>query len=650
MLIALKDQLKGFMLWAIIILISIPFLLWGIQEYIGGSAEVNALTVNDREISMREFDRGLAQLRQQAMQQFGGQLPPGYGETQLRQQVVDNLVNLNLLEEVVEDNQFYTSNQQIIEELRSYPQFQVDGQFDREVYGRVVSSLGMSRSEFELRLANILKINQFENGLQRSSFITPAALQQFAALSNQQRNIDYVVIPQNSIGDIEVSDEDIAQYYETNQESFRTPERAKAEYLVVDRTTFEEATQIDDAELMQIYETGKANGEYVEPAVYSASHILLSVDEEADDDTRAERRAAIEAIKARIDAGESFAAIAEAESEDPGSAAQGGSLGEIQPGIMVAPFEEAVYALTKEGQVSAPIETVFGYHLIKLDSIKPKKELSFEEVKQDIADNTRRNEADKLYFDATEQLTNLTFEDPESLVGAADELGLEIQTTDWLTRTNGDAEHPVTNEASVRQALFNEEVLLEGNNSSVINVNDNQAVVVRLADYEASEIMPLEDAREQIVTTLESNQRRRRLLEAAEALLAEVEASDAMTETAAAQANGQLSTGVDVTRQATEVPNMVVQRAFTTPAGQAAIVDLTNQDIAVVKVNRIVPGDFDTLSEAEKTSLQQQLRITQSNQVNAAFIQAVKERADIIRNESLELDQTFDLDVNLSAN
>jgi len=339
-----------------------------------------------------------------------------------------------------------------------------------------------------------------------------------------------------------------------------------------------------------------------------ASHILVSLPAQPDVEQVEAAREKILHARSRIEAGESFADVARELSEDPGSRDAGGELGEVEPGVMVQPFEEALFAL-EEGQLSEPVRTQFGFHLIRLD----RKELGvippLAEVREELIADLQRREAEGQFHDLAETLANLVYENPDSLIPAAETMGLTIQSTDWFDRREGTG---IARYSQLREVAFSDEVLVERRNSDLIDLGDSRVVVLRIKEHQASTPLALEAVRDQIAAELAEIRLNERLREDAEALAAALAEPDADVMALVAQYGAEVTEPRWLARQDAELDPASLRTAFALgrpEVGQRLTqpVARPDGDYAVVMVSGVRDGDASTLSEQERQLLRAQM-------------------------------------------
>ena len=561
MLLDLREKVRNSkpLKYSIITLISIPFVLVGIGSYFSGGTATPVAEVNGVPIDQLQLDRAYQQQRQQLASIFGGQLPEAFAnETALRQQAMQQLVTQQVLESEVADQKFAVSDATLGRAIRALPNFQVNGQFNADAYQSQLLQSGMTIPVFEQSLRDDTALNQFRAGISDTAFTLPQEADRLAALGSQTRTVEAVKynLAQTMEG-IEVSEEDTAAYFEENQANYQFPERAKAQYIELDSSAVASGFEVTDEQAQAFYDDNR--GRYVLPEQREASHILLESGN-GDEDEQIET---LNELKARVEAGESFADLAEEYSDDIGSAASGGSLGVITPGSMDPAFEEAVFALANVGDVSDPVVTDFGVHLISLDSVTPESGEPFEAVKDDIIATMQQDEADREYFELRDQLSELAFDNSGSLDPAADATGLELKTSDWLDRDTDAG--PVLSSPAVLQALFSPDVLDDENNSDLITVGERHVIVLRVAEYEDERPKALDDVRDEVVDALKTERAKEQistLLDTAVDQFAQgASAADIASESDLAEAISQET----LDRQSTVFDSAVLARIFALP-------------------------------------------------------------------------------------
>lgn len=489
MLQAIRDKVTGWIAYGIIFLISIPFALWGVNSYLGGGEAAPAAMVNGEEITARELDQSYANYRQRLSQLFGGTIPETFGsEAMLRDQVRDQLIEKYALRQYVEKQRYRIGDADLNRIIRGMDVFQRDGQFDTAIYETQLRSLGYSPLGFEQELRIDGAMDQFEAGIRATSFVLPVVRKQFSSLKNQTRKIRSVSYSATA-DDIQIDDSDIEQRYQSQSARYLTPEQVKIDYIEVSLDDIKQSVEVNQEDVRARYEDNR--DAYSSPEIREASHILIKVDDDADSEQALAR---ISEVRERIVNGESFADLAVEFSQDPGSASDGGNLGEIERGVMVQTFEAELFSMQVD-QLSEPVKTGFGWHIIKLHSISGGETRSFESMQAELEDEIRSELAESQIYDLVENLANLAYEQSDSLLPAAEQLDFELRTSDWFDRSSGTG---IAADNRVRQQAFSAEVLQQGLNSEAIELGSDRVVFIRLNELKASQQRSLEEMRETI--------------------------------------------------------------------------------------------------------------------------------------------------------
>ena len=428
MLQAIRDKVTGWIAYGIIFLISVPFALWGVNSYLGGGEVAPAATVNGEEITVRELEQAYALYRQRLARLFGGTIPQAFGsEEALRQQVREQLIEEYALRQYIDERRYRIADADLNQMIRGRQEFQRDGQFDSSLYQAQVRSLGMTPVGFEENLRSSAAVQQFQQGLQATAFTLPSTKQKFDSLRNQTRKLRMLTYRVDA-EQIEIGEQEIEAYYESQAERYMTPEQVKIDYIELSLDSVKQGIEVPEADVFARYEANRAA--YTAPEVRTASHILIK---SGDEDQEQQGLEKITEIRNRIVAGESFADLAREYSEDPGSASDGGNLGEIETGVMVPSFENALFSMQVD-ELSEPVKTRFGWHLIKLHEIKGGETRAFESMRSELEDELKTELAENQIYDLVEGVANLAYEQPDSLAPAAEQLGLQLRSSDWFSR------------------------------------------------------------------------------------------------------------------------------------------------------------------------------------------------------------------------
>jgi peptidyl-prolyl cis-trans isomerase D len=627
MLHYIRDRAQGWVAWFIVGLISIPFALWGVNSYLTGASDVVVATVNGTDIKQTRLQSTLQQYRDQMRSVMGDEFDPSVFEgDEAKRMVLQGLIEEQLLRDANVELGQTVSDALISQIVRSTPAFQRDGVFNSEQYGLVLARAGYSPASYEAQLRTDMLARELTQTVEASAIVGEFELTQFLSVAKQQREIAYGVVPiQDYLEQVQIEETAIKAYYEDNQASFTAPEQVTIDYIELSVEDLASKIEITDDALKQYYAENES--QFVAEPQIRVSHILI----EGTDD---EAKALIDSAQTRIEAGEDFAALATELSQDPGSADQGGDLGFIGRGVMVEAFEEAAFALTEIDQVSAPIETEFGFHLIKLTDKQNVETQAFTSVRDEVEKRYRQQEAQKLFFDDAELLANLTFEHSESLEAAAEALDLTIQTTGSFTR-NGGVEG-ITAEPKVVTAAFSDDVLKDDLNSAVIELSDSHMVVIHQRDYTPESILPYEAVSPAIEQQLLFDEASALAKEKGEFLLAELQSGSSPEDFFANWTEASF-----YQRDSEAVSAQVLNTAFAMPKPAAgASIDgfqAQNGNYIVVAVTAIDEGSAENSDLTEQAMLKQQMAQLQASAERQAFIESLRATAKIeIKDPSLQ--------------
>jgi len=624
MLQAINDRIKGWLGIVIVILIGLPFALWGIQSYFDDAGPRYAAKVNDSEITANEFERSVSIQRQSMLRQNGGKLP--IDDNVLRERTLTQMINQRLLEEVTYESGYRISDAILSERIRQL--FTIDGVFDRERFEAGVASIGMNIPMYEHSLRNELRLQQMQSAIANSSFVTKDAVNKLAALNEQTRDISVLTFNVDHFSTATKSTaEEIKQYYETNLQRFMVPEKIKIDYVEITSDVLAENVEIDEQQIKKMYD------DYVSSVTgreeRKASHILIQTSED-----KAAAQIKIESLKAELEQGADFAELAKKHSQDPGSAAEGGNLDWVALGEMVKPFEQTLFSMDK-GSVSEVVETQFGYHLIKLDDIRSETIVPLGVKRYEFEDELKADSVASMFYDLSERLASTAYENPDNLDVVVEDLGLKINTSDYFSRIKGDG---IADNEKVRNIAFSALVLEQGSNSDIIEISPTHVVVVRLNEHVPATAIPLEVVSSKIENILKAQGGHKQTMAAALDVKAKIEAGES------AQSLKSDGITVEVVASLARKDNArvsdpsILHNAFDMmPAQEGGIsvkeVDLISGDVALIvldKVNlpdNILPSQLDLVkSEA--------VRENAIRDFSSALL-VIKENANIDRNMKL---------------
>ncbi len=472
--------------------IALVFVFWGINWTM--SAPNYAVKVNGSEISSSEVRQSYQQQLARFERQSNGAVDDLL-RSQIKRQVLEEYVNGEAVVTRADKLGYRVSDEELLKAMAQVPAFQVEGKFDKAHAIAVLKAQGRSIAEIEGLFRRDVKLRQLDTALNISSFATPSELKRLRALTEQQRELSWFTVPAAKyIADATADDAAIKAYYEAHKAQYMTPETVDLRYIELSTAQLESKVKVDDAQLKAFYEEQKTKTpeRFSQPEQRRVRHILLQV---ADPKEDAAVKAKAESILKRVQGGEDFSKLAKEFSQDTGSAQQGGDLGWSERKVWVAPFADAAYSM-KEGEIRGPVKTQFGYHILKLDGIQPATVKTFEQAKSDLEAEYRRNEAERLFNNAQDQLADAALQNTTDIDVVARKAGLTVHDIPAFSRTDGGGE--LGKAAPVLEAAFSQDVL-DGRLSPMVEVEKGRGVVLRATDHKLPQQKPLEAVRTDIV-------------------------------------------------------------------------------------------------------------------------------------------------------
>lgn len=596
MLEKIREGSQGVIAKSILVLVILSFAFTGVSSYLGSSSEPVAATVNGEEISNSALEQAYQSERARLEQQLGEMYDAlASNDTYLasvKQSVLERLVADKLIDQAAVDLGLTVSDEQIKNAIINEPAFQTDGQFDNDRYLALIRQLGYQVNSFRDMMRVDMTRRQLVASLVGSEFVLPGEVNYLANIQAQTRDIRYHVVDATPLFDqVSISDEEVESYYQANQHQFVRPETVSVDYIELNVADMASGHSVSDEEAQAYYDEHQA--QYLQPEKRLAGHILVNF---GDDDAAAKAKA--DAIYAKLEAGEDFATLAQTESDDTFSAEQGGQLDWFEQGVMDPAFDSALFALDK-GQYSDVVRTNFGFHIIKLLDVQAGSTASFDDVKQQIVVQLTEKKAVDQFYGLQQRLADVSYEVPDTLSEAAQEVGVAVKTSPEFSRDN--APEPL-NAPEVIKAAFSETVLLDGMNSDVIELGPNHVMVVRVKSHTPAGTLALEQVKASIVERLKQDKANDIAREQAQTLMTAIKAGDNTAE---------LTTQVQLARFDQRIDNAITTKAFemAQPDGEPVVdtAALANGYAVIVldKVNAAETVD-DNLANAIKQRLNSQ--------------------------------------------
>ncbi len=655
MLQKLRDKTSGWIVTVILGLLMIPFLFVIDNSYLGGVGAQNVAKVaapptwwksapswwpmsflwQHHEISSQDFRVRFEQARQQARQEQGENFDPReFESTENKLAVLDQMIDEQVVRLAGEQSGIVIGDKAVRDYIVSIPGFiGPDGKFNNDQYRIALASSNPPRTptQFEALVRESIQQSVVPSALQLSGFTTQAEAERLMKLLGETRDVEIAALPETPADTAEVTDAQIKQWYDAHLKDFRQPETVALEYVEINGANLPAAAPADEATLRKRYDDEKAR--FATPEQRLASHILIAAD--GSDPAKlkaAEEKATRIAAEAKAP-GADFAALANANSEDPGSKGTGGDLGWVERGAMVKPFEDALFAM-KVGDVTGPVKTDFGYHVLKLRELKGGEGRAFEEVRDQLAAEQLKADNDRAFTELSGRLVDLVYKNPTSLEGAAKEIGLPVQTLGPFNRAT--ASGIATNPAVLR-AAFSDVLTQDGTVSDPIELEPNHSVMIRVTEHTPEQALPLDKAREQVIAAIHADRTRQASEKAVDALLAKLKAGQTLQ---ALQASEQLQIsplpGLPRTQP---VPTPEINRAVFSAAQPAegkptyGKVEVQGRYL-VFAVNKVTPGNVAEVTPEQQQQLKQQLSQIDGMAAAKAYIQAMRKHYKVQTEEA----------------
>ncbi len=630
MLQKLRNVFEGWVAKVIFALLVFVFSFFGIEGYFVARNDTWVAKVGGHEVSQQDFSNALNNYRQQQMNTPGNTMDPSdFEKPEVKRKVLDQLVNRQLLLNANDKLGIKVPDSAVRAQIAQVPQFQVDGKFSPEAYLAMLSASGLTPEQYQEQVRSDLEVRQLPGAVMTTAFATPAEVDDYLRLLTQQRDFRYLELPPPAPQDTTVTDAEIAAYYKSHLSQFMSPEQVSVNYIDLNAADMKPATPIDDATLKARYEKEKSR--FVSPEQRLVSHILIKL---PPDPTPAQKQAALD--KARhvyqlaTAPGADFARLAEQYSDDLGSRRQGGDLGWIEKGVTDKAFEAALFSM-KKGEISQPVLTPEGYHIIDLRDIRPGQVKSFAEVRDQLLQEAQQDAREAEYRDVGSKLTDLIYQDPTSLKPAAQKLGLTIQTSPLFTR-DGTPSGVAANKAVVK-AAFSDTVLVQGNTSDPIDLGNDHMVVIHINKHLPAAPKPLAEVSNTIRQDILNERAEALARQRADALFAKLE-KGATLDALAGETGQKVEQATAAQRSTPGIDPELLAAVFRMPhpgkgAVSRALVPLADGHYALVELSAVRPGDLSKVPVQEREFLRAQIGQVLGAEEMQGLLEAFRKSAKI---------------------
>lgn len=593
------------------------------------------ITVNDKEITLIDYREEYTNQLLQFQEVFGDEIPE-FLEFTIQESATENLIMKTLLNDYVDAQGYRVSPEYVAELITTNPNFQLGEGFNRENYQAILSSQGVSQSQYENDLRIELQINQLRRGLIESSFITPSEFRRFVELQMEERDGQYLLIPSSEFADqVSLDKEAVSDFYTENINSFMTEEEIDVEFLSIDIEDIAQSIEFSTLDVEQYYkenlERFRSNEER------KSSHILISFDDEVIEDAALEQS---KDILLRIKDGESFEELAEEFSDDGGSAANGGDLGWAEPGLFVSEFDQVLFAL-EIGDISDPVKTQFGYHIIRLDDVKEGRSKEFAEIEEELTDEYSRLLAEDRLYDLAEQLDDLALQAYNELDTVADRLALELNHISAITREGSSF---LNQQPELIDILFSLSSIEQSENTPVYEFN-NSIVVARVVNHRLPETKSFSEVEDEIANLLTAQNSIKIANETAAQMLGLLSSGKTMTELSDLY-QLELKEFNELKRNDDALPVAVMDAVFATLKNKIGSnhysTVATGEDVYVFEVLRLNSGRLDNYNDQERDSGKIALAEQLGTYEMASLAKELRENAEVEINPNLFSD-AYDL-------
>ena len=600
----------------------LPFLFWGVESYRDKGGEGYVAVVDGEEIPRREYEQALRDHHERMRAMLGTNFDSAMLDTfEVRNSVLERLIQQRLLHREAVNNGFIVLDSELVKTIREIPAFQRDNKFSKQQYEELLRNQGLTPVMFESRVRQELLLQQLLDGYSENAFVPKMVAERVQYLSEVQREISQLQInPEQYLSQVIPADADIAAYYERHKADFNLPERARIEYLVLSLDAVAKNEAVSDEAVKTYF--AEHQDEFGQSEKRKASHILISVPPDASDDVKQAARDRAEGILEQVrQSPEKFAEITKENSDDPGSAAQGGDLGFFGRGVMVKSFEDKIFSMQLD-EISDIVETDFGFHVIKLIAIKEGKHPDLEEVREQIEKKLKIEMVGSVFGEIAEDFSNVVYEQGDNLQAAAEKFELPIQTSDWITRSA--AEPAILANEKLLVAIFSDDVISNQQNTGAIEVKPDTFVSARILEHKPATAQSLMVVRDQIVEKLKKQMAEAIAVEEGQTKLARLQAGedvDDVTWSDVKQISYMQSQGLD------HETLRAIFRSETNELPAYAGTANPNGGFNLIRINKVIePESADTTKFGNFTKQLQQM-ITQEEM--SSYLAALRQRYDV---------------------
>jgi peptidyl-prolyl cis-trans isomerase D len=637
MLQSIADKLKThrWLAFSLLGVLALLFAVWGAYGVvdINFSSSNYGLKINGEEISADTLNNAWQQRQAQYTQQLHGAPLTDAQKTMLQSQLMDEYISQTLMRQRAQKAGFRASDADVLAAYQSEPAFQIDGKFDSRAARAALAQAGMTPGTYEADRRQALQTAQLSQGIEISDFLTPSELKRIYALENEQREVRFAMLPMSRYAAAAKTDDaSIAAWYHSHQADYMSPESVDLQYAELRLDQVASQVNVTPAELQAYFD--KTKSRYSQPEKRHAHHILIPIAEPKDAKADAAALATAKQVLAQLKAGKDFGQLAKKYSADPGSAAHGGDLGWAERSVYDPKFADALFGM-KVGEISDPVKTQFGYHIIRLDGIQPAHIPSLDEVRAQVEAEYRRNQAAALFGDRQDQLQQALDNGSSDIPALAKQFNLSTGEIKDFTRSSGGA--PLGSKPELISAVFSDDALTGGRISGPLALADDQVLIFKVLAHHLPAPQPIDSVRQEIVAAITKSEATRAAKAAADAAVKQLQGG-ASFDQVAKDLGVVAAPAAYIGRSDPQVPVQVRDAAFTAPQPQGKPVyrDLALDDggAALVAVSAVKPGTLGTNSKNDEQLVDQYMQRDRDGEL-AAYLQELQRRSKIERNPSV---------------
>ena len=636
MLQAMRNKMHG---WPSIIVLGLAVLamsLFGMESYFTSHNDSFVAKVGKREISQNAFQERVNQLRQQASAQQGADFDSSiFEKPETKSRVLDALIDEQLLLQANADWGMRVSDQAVRDYIAAIPAFQVNGQFDATSYRAWLVSQRKTSDMFESDIRSSLAAQLLPSAISDSTIASDAHVDQFLSLLTQRRDLRYILLPKPTLADSQVTDAEAQAWYKAHLAGYMNPEQVSVKYIEVNGADLKADAAPSDEELQKRYADEKQR--FVQPEQRLVSHILINVPGNATPDQQKAALAEVDKIAAQANPSD-FAKLAEQDSQDLGSRRQGGDLGWLEKGVTNPAFDAALFSL-KKGEISKPVLSSDGYHIIWLRDVRSGDSKPFAEVRDQLVKEATAADRDRKYNDLAGKMADSTYQNPSSLEPASVALGLPMKTSGLFSRTSGEG---LTANPKVVAAAFGDDVLAQGNNSGLIDLGNDHSVVIHIDKHVPAAAQPFAQVSAEVKKSILDERVAAAAKKQADGALARLVKGESMDAVASSLAGSVVNVSEAVRGRSVQVPAPLLTQAFLLPhpaadgkSSQFAAVDMHDGSYSLLAVDKVQGGDLSKVPADQRDALRQQMVQAYGSEATRELLEWLKGKTEIKINKNL---------------